>query len=377
MGRPRTRRSAEKAPETSPAAPAAPTHVPVTAHLEPVATIPDTTMDVDPAALLDPSLADMSFLDLFGPDFDSTQPSQVRPPGPKGTTPLHQDVWNFDINFGPHYPHPPASNTETASTQVPPRPGLSTPGPTSQGASPPELAPPSPGSCSCLAKLYLALDSLTHLPAEVGPAIRVARCALKTAHDAIQCQVCFPPLTETMKVPIATLQNTMVLGALLPSLADAYQRILDMVDAETARGIFEQRQLRFALSGYGGVWGQLSCCGVSAQYADQVMQPAMWRLLVRALLKIDVYGMSFDSDKPGDEGLRPPQLGLKDIIGQMDARSRARHAEIDAMIEAGLPVPTGPIGMAARHSHAHGGGEPPCRKIIELAGEAVDRLVIA
>ncbi|ROW01684.1 hypothetical protein VSDG_02203 [Cytospora chrysosperma] len=342
MGRPRTRRSAKKAPETSPAALAAPTHVPVTAHLEPVATIPDTTMDIDPATLLDPSLADMSFLDLFGPDFDSTQPSQVRPPGPKGTAPLHQDTWNFDINFGP-YPPPPANNTATASTQVPPRPGLSTPGLTSQGASPPELAPPSPGSCSCLAKLYLALDSLTHLPAEVGPAIRVARCALKTAHDAIQCQVCFPPLTETMKVPIATLQNTMVLGALLPSLADAYQRILDMVDAETARGIFEQRQLRFALSGYGGVWGQLSCCGVSAHYADQVMQPAMWRLLVRALLKTDVYGMSFDSDKPGDEGLRPPQLGLKDIIGQMDARSRARHAEIDAMIEAGLPVPTGPI----------------------------------
>lgn len=376
MGRPRTRRGAEKAPEVLSAGPAAPAQAPVTAQRELDLTIPDATMDVDPAMLLDSSLADMSFLGLLGPDIDTTQLSQVQPPGPKDS-PLHQNIWNFEISFDPHYPPSPADGTETASTQIPPCPGLSTPGPSSQEASPPELAPLPPGSCSCLASLYLALDSLARLPTEVGPAIRVARCALKTAHDAIQCQVCSPPLTETTKLPIATLQNGMVLGALLPTIADAYQRILDLVEAETARGIIEQRQLRFVLSEYGGVWGQLRGCGVATRYADEWMQPAMWRLLVRALLKTDVYGIKFDPEKPGDGGLQNSHLGLKDIIGQMDERSRTRHAEIDAMVEAGLPVPTGPIGMAMRHSHAHGGEEPPCRKIIQIAGEAVDRLVIA
>ncbi|ROW11059.1 hypothetical protein VMCG_01373 [Cytospora schulzeri] len=337
-------------------------------------------MDIDPASVIDPSLANMNFLDLLGPDFDLTQPSQVHPPGPKDD-PAHRDIWNFEINFDTQYPPPPADGSERASNQIPPRPDLSTPSSSSQGPSAPELAPHPPGSCSCLANLYLALDSLARLPTEVEPAIRVTRGASKTAHDVIQCQTCFPPLTETLKVPITALQNTMVLGALLPSVVEAYQRILDMVEAETARAICEHRQLRFSLPGYGGVWGRLGesgrLCGMSTRYAEQWMQPAMWRLVVRALLRTDVYGINFDSGKPGDSGQCPSHLGLKDIIGQMDEKSRTRHAEIDAMVEAGLPAPTGPTGAAVHHSQARGGEEPPCRKVIQIAGEAVDRLVIA
>lgn len=377
MGRPKKWRSAETALDTSWNVPPASTHAPVTAQEEPVMTVPVAAMVIDPASLIDPTLsaADLDFLNLLGPDSVSTQPYQAQPPGLKDG----QGIWNFDINFDSH--SPPPDGTETASTQYPLGPGPSTPTPPSQEPSPPELAPLRPNSCSCLANLYLALDSLARLPTELGPAICLARSASKAAHEAIQCRVCSPPLTETMKVPIATFQNTLILGALLPSIADAYQNILDMVEAETARGICEQRQLQFTLPEFGGVWGQLEAsthaCGATFRYADEWMQPAMWRLLVRALLKTDVYGISSESRNGKRSCLPFPHMGLRDVVAQMDERSRTRHAEIDALIEAGLPAPTGPTGMTVRHSSKlHGGEQPHCRQIIRIAREAVDRLVI-
>ncbi|KUI66332.1 hypothetical protein VM1G_02015 [Cytospora mali] len=379
MGRPRKRRIAEKTPDGSPTALAASTYPHVTAQEEPGVTRPEAIMGPDPASLIDPNLgaADTSFLDLLGPDFVSMEPFQAQPLS-HHNAPLDRDSWNFDITFDPHYPPPPASSTENVSTQFPPAPSLNTPSPSSQGASTTGQAP---DSCNCLAILYLALDSLAHLPPEVGPAIRAARCASKAAHDTIQCQVCSPPLTQTMKVPMATFQNMMILGALIPSIADAYQRILDLVEAETARAICERQQLRFALPEYGGIWGEFGSsgrvCGVTSQYDDVWLEPAMWRLTVRALLKTDVYGLKPDPGRSGNGGLCYTHLGLKDIVGQMDEKSRRRHAEIDALVEAGLPPPTGPNGMPAHYERAQGGEEPPCRRIIKIAGEAVDRLVIA
>lgn len=61
-------------------------------------------------------------------------------------------------------------------------------------------------------------------------------------------------------------------------------------------------------------------------------------------------------------------------MAEMDQKSRGRHAEIDALIEAGLSAPTGLNGLQASHSK---GKEPHCRHIVELAREAVDNLHIA
>lgn len=396
MGRPKKRRNADKAPETSPTAPSAPIHVPDDTSEEAAMTVPDAAMDMDPALLTDPSLsvaADMSFLDLLGPNFVSTLPFQGRPPNPKESL-LDRDIWNFDIDFDPDYPPPPQDGTNTASNQFPPSPSLRTPSLSPSEATPPKTqhppghvhdpAPLTPDSCSCLANLYLALDSLARLPAEVSPAIRAARCACKAAHDAVQCQVCSPPLTWAASVPLSALQNTMILCALFPSIADAYQRILNLVDAECARATLERRPLRFTLSGYGGVWGELgsSTCGVTTHYRDVTMEPATWRLMVRTMLKTDVYGINFDADADDlriihNNSLQASHLGLKDIIAQMDERSRARHAEIDALIEAGLPPPTGPNGMSMPPTQGQDGEEPTCRRVIKIAKEAVDRLLIA
>ncbi|KAL1852058.1 hypothetical protein Daus18300_012340 [Diaporthe australafricana] len=346
-------------------------------------TVPDALMDIDPSPFIDPSLntdTDVGLLDLLGPDFISTQPFHAQQWQPK-VNPLERDIWNFDISFDNHYaPPPPADNSDT-SAHIPPPLTFSTPSQSSQGASTPEnpltSTTPQPGSCGCLANLYLALDALTHLPTEVEPAIRAARSASKTAHDSIHCRVCCPPLTETMKISMSSFQNMMILGALFPSVVDAYHRIIDMIEIETARAICDRRQMHFSLPEYGGVWGQLgtydNLCNRATQYEDVTMEPAMWRLTVRALLKVDVYGVNCGPEGPGSESLRFSQMGLKDIITQLEERSLSRHAEVDALLEAGLPGPVGPVGVRAQHSH---GEEPHCKKIIKLAKEAIASLDI-
>ncbi|KKY39950.1 putative c6 finger domain-containing protein [Diaporthe ampelina] len=180
-----------------------------------------------------------------------------------------------------------------------------------------------------------------------------------------------------MKTTMSSFQNMMILGALFPSVVDAYRRILDMIEIETARAICERRQMHFSLPEYGGVWGQLgsdeNVCIAACQYDNVTLEPAMWRLTVRALLKVDVYGLNCGPEGPGSKSLRFSQMGLKDIIAQLEERSLARHAEVDAMLEAGLPGPVGPAGVRAQHSL---GEEPHCKRIIKIAKDAIASLDI-
>ncbi|KAF3764841.1 hypothetical protein M406DRAFT_258882 [Cryphonectria parasitica EP155] len=349
---------------------------------------------IDP--LLDTDVTDLSLLDLLGPHFVSNEPLEESRPPPADLS-AQRAMWDFDISFDPHYPPPPSAGGN--STSVPS--SIDTPSLSSQGATPPEphpidpalsstyastaaTLPPSsdhslqPPTCSCLANLYLALDSVSRLPTEIMPALRVARSAARAAHDTIQCQVCSPPLEKAMVAPLSTFQNMMIVGALIPSIADAYHRILTMVDAETTRAIATHTDLRFSLAEHGGMWAAFheTGCATADLYENQVMSPATWRLTVRALLKIDVYGVECKNTKPG--GFEYRQMGLRDLVSQMDEKSIRRHADIDAMVEAGLAPPTGLCGRPAHYSVPRDGGgqEPQCRKIIAIARHAVEGLVI-
>lgn len=352
----------------------------------------DTTMDLDPSSLTDPSLScnadmpmpDMSFLDFLDSDFMLNQPFGTDTvPSAMSTEPSNWATNLFDNNFNAHSEEPGGSTN------------LITPSLSSQGTSPsdqppsqhtPSAFPPSPSllqppSCSCLANLYLALDSIARLPTEVVAALRIARTAAHTAYDAIHCNICCPPIHKTTKLAASAFQNTQLLGALIPSLADAYHQILGLVDAEATRAISTHTQLTFALSAYGGTWGTLlPPCDVSAAgsgpggvdvYEDKVMDPAAWRRSVRSLLKIDVYGVD-TRDCSGQPRFR--QIGLRDLVAEMDEKSRVRHTEVDALIDAGLPAPIGMGGLPARHTR---GREPHCRHVIQLAREAVENLHIA
>ncbi|PSS03526.1 hypothetical protein BD289DRAFT_153283 [Coniella lustricola] len=283
-----------------------------------------------------------------------------------------------------------SSTTRTIRAET----GASSPTPLSAPRSP-------PSSCSCLASIYQAMTSVTRLPQQVSNAIQTTRKAMKLAYNTLQCQTCSPPLHECTDCPLTTFQVMMALGTLLPSIAAAYHKILIMVDAETTRAICTHTDLSFSFSEFGGACDHTTTTNDKTEFSNtraigtgnQVLSPAEWRNSVRALLKVDVYGGSLQHSSLGQQqqtridrlppftfnpaSSQPPQLSLHSLAQLMDDRSLHRHALIDTMVEAGLAPPMGLCGTPIPHSHSADGRQPKCRKIIAMAREAVERLVIA
>lgn len=348
-------------------------------------------VNVDPASFLDPSLegnadlsiSDMSFLDFLDSDFMVNQPFNLEIPNIEA--PITPMSWAPNLHGADVNKHSgDLSGSASLSSQgTSPSNHQQQPSPSSSLV-PPEMLQST--TCSCLADLYLALDSIARLPTQVVPALRTARTAAHTAHNTIRCEVCCPPIHKSMKLAPSAFQNTMLLGALLPSIADAYYRTLELIDAEATRAIATHTHLTFNLAEYGGTWGELSNLGsggnknLAAHDETKVMDPAAWRRSVRSLLKIDVYGVNNNDNDNNNNShgetatVRFHHIGLRDLVAEMDEKSRGRHAEIDALIEAGLSPPTGLNGLQASHSR---GKEPHCRHVVELAREAVDNLHIA
>ncbi|OAA53977.1 hypothetical protein SPI_09184 [Niveomyces insectorum RCEF 264] len=280
--------------------------------------------------------------------------------------------------------------------------------------------------CGCLARLYLALDSLQHLPSDVGAAMSVARTAAHAAHDTIMCPSCAPPnfMDIHYQPPLQAYQNLMILGALLPSIAHTYRRIVTMVDEEAARAAAAKQRLPISLTAYGGMWGHLAehnnFCIQASALNGSVVEPPLWRLVVRALLKVDVYGIHLEQavvngmttdtnssdgrgevEKEGQEGeannhnairdgadgkatfsssaassstsgMVMVHFGLKDIADMMETRARLRHGWMDAAIDAGLIKNADSLGyVRLPPGEKHG-----CQKVIELAKQEIDKLVI-
>lgn len=253
----------------------------------------------------------------------------------------------------------------------------------------------SKGSCSCLAKMYLALDSLQNLPDKVGPAMACARGAAKTAWEVTECSVCSPPnFTDPLYKPSTqSYQNLMLLGALLPSIAHAYNTILPMIDAEAEAcrvGTAVARRhdpltravphLLFDIENYGGLWGRVAnaCGNLETIVAAKSQDPDTWRSLVRALLRLDVYGLSAEfCSVPMMQGVRPAeivrQIGLKDIVDFLLERSRARHERIDELVAAGEIVNP----SCLNYKPLPPGQKYPCQNVLEVARLSIERLVIA
>ncbi|KAK0731781.1 hypothetical protein B0H67DRAFT_478125 [Lasiosphaeris hirsuta] len=363
-------------------------------------------MELD-LSFLDMNNQDINFVDFLDPNFNySSMPylfpdhsQDDQPAAKKPVTHTNPDqVWLMgdylgDIDFSAPSPaplSPPETHNQISredinaimSAEIPDKlPSLS-PGPSGSDrsrATPSEGNSPQPAVCACLSGLYLALDSLQHLPAEVGAAMKTARHASKAAYDAIMCDICGnPPLELNPKPPIAAFQTLMMLGALFPSLSHAYMRILEMVNDEAAKADLEHRKLEFKLEDYGGLWGPIKRSFASAareKLTSTPMEPSLWRLVVRALLKIDVYGMH-----PEDHDLLPKSInigctmneehvGMKDIIAMVEERSRLRHQHLDMALAAGLIEKPDNCDYDI-------GGEPPCMRIIDLAKKSMRDLII-
>jgi len=241
------------------------------------------------------------------------------------------------------------------------------------------------GECECLSKLYLVLDALQHLPSDFDTAIRVTRNAAKTAYLAVMCPVCGDPPIDIhfLKNGDAWLkpyQNMMMLGALLPSLSNAYVRILEMVDIEATRAEAEKRKIPFIFSSYGGFWGRAADedveCNVAMSVEKEPLEPVAWRMTARALLRFDVYGFTRTErlhPQSGEQEKPFIQHGLKDIMNMMEEKSKRRHEQVDAMIASGAFTPSDCFG---RHTRPSTEEKPQCMVIIDIAKRSMDNLVI-
>ncbi|KAI1088844.1 hypothetical protein F5B19DRAFT_405815 [Rostrohypoxylon terebratum] len=233
-------------------------------------------------------------------------------------------------------------------------------------------------TCAHTAALYLALEAMQKVPSGVEEALRHARRATRTAYDVVYCPVCSfqiePAESGSAGEVTRNFQNLMLLAALIPSIVHAYQRILVAVDEETCRATAERRRLVFKLHGFGGIlWADASAeeCVRAATLEHREMEPAMWRLTVRALLKVDVYGLS-ECRVDMDTEAMPLHIGLKDIVLQMEQKSRARHAVMDALMRKGAWEPP-KCGF-----RMHEPGETPtCLRVIAIAKASIDSLIIA
>jgi hypothetical protein len=300
-------------------------------------------------------------------DFDA-QPQELSPPDPQAEI-SREDIEKIMAAEMPEKtPSLSPAPSHTASNNATP-----------SASSDIEPPPPPPPACACLHTLYLALDSLQRLPNEVGAAMKVARTATRRAHEAVLCSICGnPPLEHSYVPPIASFQNLMMLGALLPSLAHAYTRILTMVDDAACKADHEHRRIAFELDNYGGLWGTMADDFTSSSAREKLtaapLEPTLWRLTVRAMLKIDVYGLHHIENDPIPSStcvnlINGGHPGLKDIITLVEERSRKRHQELDMALAAGLI-------QKPDNCNYDIGGEPPCMRIINIAKKSLDDLVI-
>ncbi|TVY50094.1 hypothetical protein LOCC1_G000027 [Lachnellula occidentalis] len=224
-----------------------------------------------------------------------------------------------------------------------------------------QLAP-----CSCLASMYLALASLQQLPMDIVLALKTVRQAAMTASSTIWCPQCGSVLIDKPNPPIEAFQNTMLLGTLIPSMANAYKRLLDMIDVETDAAVALGQTKTFRFHDYGGLCGiqssineTMACIEKEMMFNTVEMPPVQWRTTVRALLRVDIYGHDLPSFK---------HRGLKALVVEIQERQMARHAWLERHPNVGPVDEKGPcMGEQSRG----------CLQILEMARHAIDQVVIA
>lgn len=238
---------------------------------------------------------------------------------------------------------------------------------------PPNLA----GPCSCLASMYLALASLQQLPIDVVNALATVRGAAKTAAMTLHCPRCgFPSLENTTPL-IEGFQNTMLLGTVLPIIANSYKTLLQMVDTETELATAAGQLKKFRFHDYGGLCPQqetveqaLDCATKEMFFAEVDMPPAQWRNTVQTLLRVDIYGHG------GADYQDNHHKGLKELVATMENRQIARHAALDIKIAAGYIHP-GHFGLHDKQKCLGERDSPfACLQIIKMAKMAIDDLDI-
>jgi hypothetical protein len=89
----------------------------------------------------------------------------------------------------------------------------------------------------------------------------------------------------------------MLLGTILPIIANGYQKLLKMVDDATDVAISAGLNKTFRFHDYGGLCSKqasvaeaFTCVEKEMFFNEIEMPPQQWRTTVRSLLRVDIYG---------------------------------------------------------------------------------------
>lgn len=158
----------------------------------------------------------------------------------------------------------------------------------------------------------LSLAALQQFPSDIATALKTVRGGAATASDCVLCPQCGSVALNDLTPPIELFQNTMLLGTIIPIVANGYARLLKMIDEETNIAIAAGQNKTFRFQDYGGFFesqhklGPKCPCDAGSISFNSVEMPAQeWRRTVCALLRIDVHGYE-------QGGLK--HKGLKDLI---------------------------------------------------------------
>jgi hypothetical protein len=164
----------------------------------------------------------------------------------------------------------------------------------------------------------------------------------------------------------------MLLGTILPIIANGYARLLKMIDDETDLAIALGETKTFKFHEYGGMCGKqedvesaVACLGKEMFFNAVEMPPNQWRNTVRAMLRVDIYGHEEGNIK---------HKGLKDLVAEMERRQMARHELLDS-VRAGGTINTVGTGFF-REKICLGEQSYGCLQILKLAKVAIDNLTI-
>lgn len=269
----------------------------------------------------------------------------------------------------------------------------------------------SASQCACGDSLREAMQSLRYVPTDdITQALYTVRTVTRIAHETILCSICgdppstpyssssssnstsdnVKPVIEDPEPPVSAIQNMVLLAALLPSLSSWYTNLLDMVDKEHDAARSADRNIFFDLEGYGGLWGPIATawkrCEDMVALLAQPLPPTTWRLMARAMLKLDVYGqggapegtpvssgtvISLGNNPGQGNSIEGPcetvvHIGLKDIFARMEERSRRRQERLEALLasgelelELGPSVPLGGFVIGISGSGSEKSASPP------------------
>ena len=121
--------------------------------------------------------------------------------------------------------------------------------------------------------MYLAMSPLQQLSTEVGAALVAVRAATNTARTILRCEQCSRSSTGPVRPPFDVIQNTILLGTLLPIIVNSYKRLLEIVDHEVIMAQTAGYKMSLDINQDDGFWDQVRLRAENESLENTLMEP--------------------------------------------------------------------------------------------------------